>query len=69
MYRDARIATILTLLVMLAGTSGPLPEMGKRLGASGAVLTGGTAETFADFLRTEINKWAKVVKFAKMRVD
>jgi tripartite-type tricarboxylate transporter receptor subunit TctC len=46
-----------------------LPEMGKRLGASGAVLTGGSAETFAGFLRAEIDKWAKVVKFAKMRVE
>ena len=46
-----------------------LPEMGKRLGASGAELTGGTPAAFADHLRTEIDKWAKVVKFAKMRVE
>lgn len=46
-----------------------LPELRSRLGAEGAELIGGTPEAFAAFLRAEIDKWAKVVKFAKMRVE
>lgn len=44
-------------------------ELRKRLGADGAELIGGTAQAFGDYLRSEIDKWAKVVRFAKMRVE
>jgi tripartite-type tricarboxylate transporter receptor subunit TctC len=46
-----------------------LPELRSRLGAEGAEMIGGTPEAFDAYLRAEIDKWAKVVKFAKMRVE
>ena len=46
-----------------------LPELRSRLGAEGAELLGGTPEACAAYVRAEIDKWAKVVRFAKMRVE
>lgn len=46
-----------------------LPELRERLATEGAELGGGTPEAFGAYLRSEVAKWAKVVKFAQMRVD
>jgi tripartite-type tricarboxylate transporter receptor subunit TctC len=46
-----------------------LPELRTRLGADGAEMLGGTPEAADAYVRAEIDKWAKVVRFAKMRVD
>jgi len=46
-----------------------LPELRERLGADGAELVGGTPAEFDAFLRREIGKWAKVIKFTGMRVE
>jgi hypothetical protein len=35
----------------------------------GTEITGGTPQEFGGYLRSEIAKWSKVVKFAQMRVD
>jgi tripartite-type tricarboxylate transporter receptor subunit TctC len=45
------------------------PELRARLGTEGAEMLGGTPEAFDGYVRSEIAKWAKVVKFAKMRVE
>jgi tripartite-type tricarboxylate transporter receptor subunit TctC len=45
------------------------PELRTRLAGEGAEMLGGTPEAFASYVRSEIEKWAKVVKFAKMRVE
>ena len=41
----------------------------EKLAADGAQPVGGTPAQFADHIRTEISKWASVVKYARMRVD
>ncbi len=46
-----------------------LPELRNRMAAEGAELLGGTPEAATAYVRAEIEKWAKVVKFAKMRVE
>ncbi len=46
-----------------------LPELRGRLVAEGAELLGGTPEACAAYVRAEIDKWAKVVRFARMRVE
>jgi len=46
-----------------------LPELRERLATEGAELGGGTPDAFGVYLRSEVAKWAKVVKFAKVRVD
>jgi tripartite-type tricarboxylate transporter receptor subunit TctC len=46
-----------------------MPELRTRLAGEGAELLGGTPDEFAAYVRSEIDKWAKVVKFAKMRVE
>jgi len=45
------------------------PELRKRLMADGADLLGGTPAEFDTYLRGEIEKWAKVIKFANLRVE
>jgi tripartite-type tricarboxylate transporter receptor subunit TctC len=45
------------------------PELRTRLAGEGAEMLGGTPEEFASYVRSEMEKWAKVVKFAKMRVE
>ncbi|MGZ5093288.1 MAG: tripartite tricarboxylate transporter substrate binding protein [Burkholderiales bacterium] len=45
------------------------PELRTRLAGEGTEMLGGTPEEFAAYVRSEIEKWAKVVKFAKMRVE
>jgi tripartite-type tricarboxylate transporter receptor subunit TctC len=45
------------------------PDMQARLGALGAEPTGGTAERFAQTIRADTARWAKVVSDAAIRID
>ncbi len=45
------------------------PGMMDKLAADGAQPAGGTPAQFAEFIKLEIAKWARVVKYAKMAVD
>jgi len=45
------------------------PEIQKRLTLEGAKFTPGTPDEFTAFVKSEIAKWAKVVKEAGIRVD
>jgi tripartite-type tricarboxylate transporter receptor subunit TctC len=44
-------------------------EMRSRLAAEGAAVKGGSPEEFWAFLRAEIEKWAKVIKAAGIRLE
>jgi len=44
-------------------------EMRQRLAAEGADAKGGTPEQFAAFFREEIDKWAKVIRAAGIRLE
>ena len=44
-------------------------EMRQRLATQGAERAPGTPEQFSAFIRTELDKWAKVVKAADLRID
>ena len=46
-----------------------LPEMKSRLAADGADAAGGPPEKFAAFIRSDIDKWTKVIKAANVQVD
>jgi tripartite-type tricarboxylate transporter receptor subunit TctC len=46
-----------------------LPEVRERFLALGAEPVGNTAEEFATFTKSELNKWARVVKQSGARVD
>ena len=46
-----------------------LPEMKSRLAADGADAVGGSPEKFGAFIRADIDKWARVIKAAKVQVD
>ena len=46
-----------------------LPEMKARLMADGADPVGGSPEKFGAFMRTDIDKWARVIKAANVQVD
>lgn len=41
----------------------------EKLATDGAQPVGGTPAQFADHIRNEISKWARVVEYARMRVD
>jgi tripartite-type tricarboxylate transporter receptor subunit TctC len=45
------------------------PEINSRLAAEGAELKGGSPEKLAAHIRTEIDKWAKVIERAGVRID
>jgi tripartite-type tricarboxylate transporter receptor subunit TctC len=45
------------------------PELKERLKAEGSDPVGNTPEQYAAFLRDEIAKWAKVIKFARVKAD
>lgn len=44
-------------------------ELRERLGAEGADIIGGTPESYGAFIRAEMRKWEKVVKFARIKLD
>jgi tripartite-type tricarboxylate transporter receptor subunit TctC len=44
-------------------------EMRERFAGQGAAPVPNTSEEFAAFIRSEIEKWSKVVKFSGARVD
>ncbi len=45
------------------------PELRERLKAEGSDAVGNTPEQYAAFLREEIAKWAKVIKFAGVKAE
>jgi tripartite-type tricarboxylate transporter receptor subunit TctC len=45
------------------------PELRERLRAEGSDPVGSSPEDFAKFIRTETEKWGKVVKFAKVKPE
>ncbi len=45
------------------------PDMKERLKADGSDPVGSTPAEYAAFLRAEIAKWAKVIKFAEVKAD
>ena len=46
-----------------------LPDVQERLDTYGAEDGGGSMEKFAQFIRRETAKWAKVVKDGNIKVD
>jgi len=46
-----------------------MPEIKEKLGASGAVVVGNTAEQFAAWNRNEIAKWSRAVKDSGAKAD
>ena len=46
-----------------------VPALRTRMGEIGLVPVGNTPDEFDAFVRSEIEKWAKVVKFAKLKND
>ena len=45
-----------------------LPDIQERMAALGLDIAGGTPEAFADFVKQDIGRWAKVIKEANIRV-
>ena len=45
------------------------PDLKQRLASLGADPLSSTPEQFASYLRSEIDKWAKVVKASGMKVE
>ena len=46
-----------------------LPDVAERLRTMGISMAGGSAEQFADFLRRDASKWARIVKESGAKVD
>jgi len=46
-----------------------MPEVAERLAAAGAEDAGGTPERFAEFMKSERNKYAKLAKDASIKID
>ncbi|MEK7231017.1 MAG: tripartite tricarboxylate transporter substrate binding protein [Pseudomonadota bacterium] len=46
-----------------------LPDVRERLGSLGAEIVGGTPREFADHIKREIPKWAKVIKDAGVKLE
>ncbi len=46
-----------------------LPEMREKFAAQGAIPVGNTPEQFTAYIRSEIDKWTRVVKFSGAKVD
>jgi tripartite-type tricarboxylate transporter receptor subunit TctC len=48
---------------------GPCSDVVRTLSSQGAEPVGNTPDEFAAFVKSEIEKWAKVVKLTKMKPD
>lgn len=46
-----------------------MPDVKEKLDQNGAEDGGGTTQQFAEFMRNELQKWAKVIKDAKVTLD
>ena len=46
-----------------------MPDLQERLDTYGAEDGGGSRDKFARFISSEIDKWARVVKDGKVKVD
>ena len=46
-----------------------MPEMKERLAKLGFVAKGGTAEDFANYIRTEMAKYQQIINDAKIKVQ
>ena len=46
-----------------------LPDVKEKISAQGNFVIGDTPEQFAAFIRAESDKWARVVKQAKIKLD
>ena len=60
---------IITRLNTEAGKALQSPDVAGKLSSQGAEPAGGSPAEFTAFIRSEISKWAGVVKAANMRVD
>ncbi len=60
---------IITRLNAEIGRILQLPDVRETLSRQGAEPAGGTPEQYAAFIRTEIAKWAKVIKESGARID
>ncbi|MNN76907.1 Tripartite tricarboxylate transporter family receptor [compost metagenome] len=45
------------------------PELRKRMGEMGIVLTGSTPDAFAQTVRTDYARWGKVIRVNNIRLD
>jgi len=45
------------------------PQVSKFLESQGAIIEGGTPEKFAAYIKSEVPKWAKVIKDSGARAD
>lgn len=46
-----------------------LPEIARRMEAEGERFTSNTPEEFGRFLRSEVEKWEKVIREAGLKAD
>jgi tripartite-type tricarboxylate transporter receptor subunit TctC len=46
-----------------------LPDVRSQFAIQGIEILGGTPERFAEYIREEIAKWARVIKLAGARAD
>jgi tripartite-type tricarboxylate transporter receptor subunit TctC len=45
------------------------PDMKEKILSQGGIAVGNSPEEFAAYIKSEIDKWAKVAKAAKVRVE
>ena len=70
LYVPARTsAAIVARLNSTVNTLLKSPEVAETLQKQGLVPTGGTSEQLADLTRTDLDRWAKVVRDAKIQPD
>jgi tripartite-type tricarboxylate transporter receptor subunit TctC len=60
---------IITKLNAAAVAAMKTSEVREKLGPQGAILIGNSPEEFADYIRSEIAKWSKVVQAAGIKVN
>jgi tripartite-type tricarboxylate transporter receptor subunit TctC len=70
MLAPARFPPALTAQVNGAVTKMFLePDFKERLAHEGAQPAGGTPAQFAAYIKSEIEKWAKIVRMAKVKIE